>query len=125
MFLRPRRRSCSSSPTPTREQLMEEVQPFIAEFLCVRGLELSAEKTRVTAVEDGFDFLGQTIRKHRGKLIITPSKNCVLLGLVIFRCCGYLWNNAQIDTNKETSAITTATIASLFDRVDCTTPSLC
>ena len=61
----------------TREQLMEEVQPFIAEFLRVRGLELSAEKTRVTAVEDGFDFLGQTIRKHRGKLIITPSKKNV------------------------------------------------
>ena len=61
----------------SRELLSEEVQPFLVEFLRARGLELSVEKTRVTAVEDGFDFLGQTVRKHRGKLLITPSKKNV------------------------------------------------
>ncbi len=56
----------------SRELLSEEVQPFLVEFLRARGLELSVEKTRVTAVEDGFDFLGQTVRKHRGKILIIP-----------------------------------------------------
>src|SRR5437588_6432541 len=46
-----------------------------------RGLQLSAEKTVITHIEQGFDFLGQTIRKyHRGKrtkFFITPSKKNV------------------------------------------------
>jgi RNA-directed DNA polymerase len=47
-------------------------------FLSERGLELSHEKTRITHIEDGFDFLGQTIRRHRnGKVIIKPSRRSV------------------------------------------------
>jgi RNA-directed DNA polymerase len=43
-----------------------------------RGLELSHEKTSITHIEDGFDFLGQTIRRHRnGKILIKPSKRSV------------------------------------------------
>src|SRR5262249_61314918 len=35
-------------------------------------------KTRITHSEDGFDFLGQTIRRHRnGKILIKPSKRSV------------------------------------------------
>jgi RNA-directed DNA polymerase len=49
------------------------VEPFRGE----RGLELSQEKTRITRIEDGFDFLGQTGRQYRQgrqeKLLITPS----------------------------------------------------
>ena len=37
-----------------------------------RGLELSPEKTLITHIEDGFDFLGQHLRKYKGKLLITP-----------------------------------------------------
>ena len=37
-------------------------------------MELSAEKTRVTHIQDGFDFLGQHLRKYGGKLLVTPSK---------------------------------------------------
>jgi RNA-directed DNA polymerase len=37
---------------------------------------LSPEKTRITHINQGFDFLGQTLRKHgNGKLRITPSKD--------------------------------------------------
>ena len=36
-----------------------------------RGLELSQEKTVITHIEDGFDFLGQNVRKYNGKLLIT------------------------------------------------------
>src|SRR2546429_7036828 len=39
-----------------------------------RGLELSIEKTLITHIEDGFDFLGQHLRKYNGKLLIKPSK---------------------------------------------------
>jgi len=57
-----------------RETLEEQVLPFIKIFLQERGLELSAEKTRITHITEGFDFLGQNIRRYNGKLIIKPSK---------------------------------------------------
>jgi RNA-directed DNA polymerase len=54
------------------------VKPLVEQFLSVRGLELSHEKTRITRVEDGFDFLGQTVRRFRdGKVIVKPSKKGV------------------------------------------------
>jgi len=37
-------------------------------FLAKRGLTLSAEKTRLTHINEGFDFLGFTIRKFKHKL---------------------------------------------------------
>jgi RNA-directed DNA polymerase len=43
-----------------------------------RGLELSAEKTIITSMEDGFDFLGFNSRHYGGKLLIKPSKKKVL-----------------------------------------------
>jgi integrase len=39
-----------------------------------RGLQLSPEKTCITHIEQGFDFLGQNLRKYGGRLLITPSK---------------------------------------------------
>jgi RNA-directed DNA polymerase len=62
----------------SRVLLQFEVQPLVAQFLQERGLELSHEKTRITHIENGFDFLGQTIRRHRhGKVLIKPSKRSV------------------------------------------------
>ena len=61
----------------SKELLENEVKPLIAQFLSERGLELSAEKTSITHIEDGFDFLGQNVRKYDGKLIIKPSKASV------------------------------------------------
>ncbi len=46
-------------------------------FLQERGLELSQTKTRITHISDGFDFLGQNIRKYQGKLLIKPSTRSV------------------------------------------------
>jgi RNA-directed DNA polymerase len=65
--------------TGTSQILLQyEVQPLVEQFLKERGLELSHEKTRITHIEDGFDFLGQTIRRHAsGKIIIKPSKRNV------------------------------------------------
>jgi RNA-directed DNA polymerase len=38
------------------------------------GLTLSPEKTKITHINDGFDFLGWNFRKYGGKLLIKPSK---------------------------------------------------
>jgi RNA-directed DNA polymerase len=54
--------------------MLVEIQGFTAQFLAERGLELSPEKTRLTHIDEGFDFLGQNIRRYNGKLIIKPSK---------------------------------------------------
>ena len=44
----------------------EGSEALVEQFLRERGLELSHEKTRITQIEDGFDFLGQTVRKYSG-----------------------------------------------------------
>lgn len=61
----------------SKEVLESEVKPLIEAFMKERGLELSPEKTLITHIEDGFDFLGQHLRKYNGKLLITPSKKNV------------------------------------------------
>src|SRR5215470_10999292 len=58
----------------SKELLRDQVQPLVAHFLKERGLELSHEKTQITHIEDGFDFLGQNVRRYRcGKVLITPA----------------------------------------------------
>jgi RNA-directed DNA polymerase len=65
--------------TGTSEVLLEYgVKPLVEQFLKERGLELSHEKTRITHSEDGFDFLGQTVRRFKnGKVLIKPSSKSV------------------------------------------------
>ncbi len=58
----------------SKELLENEVKPIVKAFMAERGLQLSPEKTVVTHISDGFDFLGQNIRKYNGKLLIKPSK---------------------------------------------------
>ncbi len=58
----------------SKEILEQEVKPLIEAFLKERGLRLSQTKTKVTHISEGYDFLGQNIRKYRGKLINKPSK---------------------------------------------------
>lgn len=54
--------------------LENEVRPLVEQFLRDRGLVLSQEKTSITNVVDGFDFLGQNLRKYGGKLLVKPSR---------------------------------------------------
>jgi RNA-directed DNA polymerase len=57
------------------EILLNTVKPLIEQFLTDRGLQLSQEKTKITCVTKGFDFLGQNIRMYsKGKLLIRPTK---------------------------------------------------
>nr|PMI39976.1 group II intron reverse transcriptase/maturase [Vibrio lentus] len=68
--------TCSS-----KEVLVNDIKPLIAGFLAERGLALSEEKTKITHIDDGFDFLGFNHRKYKGKLLIKPSKSNTLLFL--------------------------------------------
>ena len=61
----------------SKELLENEVKPIVAEFLAARGLTLSSEKTKITHINDGFDFLSQNVRKYKGKLLIKPAKESV------------------------------------------------
>ena len=60
-----------------REILESQIKPAVSEFLQVRGLTLSEEKTKITHIDEGFDFLGFNIRKYKGTLLIKPSKKNV------------------------------------------------
>jgi len=61
----------------SKEVLEQRVKPTVVAFLRERGLELSSEKTHVTHIDQGFDFLGFNLRKYNGKLLIKPAKASV------------------------------------------------
>jgi RNA-directed DNA polymerase len=62
----------------SKETLENEIKPAITAFLKERVLELSQEKTKVTHITEGFNFLGQNVRKYPSqgklKLLIKPSE---------------------------------------------------
>jgi RNA-directed DNA polymerase len=62
--------------TAANESLLrEKVIPILKEALNEVGLKLSEEKTKITRIDKGFDFLGFNIRKYNNqKLLIKPSK---------------------------------------------------
>ncbi len=60
-----------------REYLEQEIIPMIGKFLVKRGLELSQEKSKITHINDGFDFLGFNIRKYKNKCLTKPKKEAV------------------------------------------------
>jgi RNA-directed DNA polymerase len=65
----------------------EKAKLIIGEWLAIRGLAFSEEKTRIVHLNEGFDFLSFTFRQHeaRGnakakngvKLVVLPSKKAV------------------------------------------------
>ena len=59
----------------SKEVLTNKVIPILTEALAKVGLELSPTKTKITHIDDGFDFLGFNVRKYKnGKLLIKPAK---------------------------------------------------
>src|SRR5215472_12526906 len=62
----------------SKDLLEGEIKPLVEQFLQERGLELSPTKTVITHVEQGFDLLGQSVRRYsNGKLLTKPSKKNV------------------------------------------------
>jgi RNA-directed DNA polymerase len=59
----------------TKETLEQKIKPAVVAFLATRGLELSEQKTTITHIEAGFNFLGQNVRKYQNKLVIKPAKD--------------------------------------------------
>lgn len=62
----------------------ERAKQKLAEWLAPRGLEMSAEKTNIVHIDQGFDFLGfnirryKSVRKKRGTVIhIKPSEKSI------------------------------------------------
>lgn len=68
----------------SKELLEDVVKPWVEQFLSARGVALSREKTQITHIHQGFDFLGWNFRKYvpkspyrNAKLLIKPSKKNV------------------------------------------------
>lgn len=63
--------------TADNEDILIEIKSMLEQFLLHRGLKLSKEKTVITHINQGFDFLGWSFRKYKKKLIIKPSKKSI------------------------------------------------
>ena len=61
----------------SEELIRNEIIPLVKGFLKVRGLQLSKEKSKITHINEGFDFLSQNIRKYKGKLLMRLSKDSI------------------------------------------------
>lgn len=62
----------------SREIIENEIKPIVKGFLKKRGLSLSEEKTKVTHINDGFNFLSQNTRKYsKGKVLQKPDKSAI------------------------------------------------
>jgi RNA-directed DNA polymerase len=61
----------------SKEILEQKVKPAVVAFLAKRGLTLSEEKTHITHIDSGCDFLGFNLRKYNGKLLIKPAKKSI------------------------------------------------
>ena len=61
----------------SREQA-EQVKARLAEWLAPRGLVFNEDKTQITHLDQGVDFLGFTIRRYpNGKLLTKPSNDAL------------------------------------------------
>ncbi|MCD4810344.1 MAG: group II intron reverse transcriptase/maturase [Methanosarcinales archaeon] len=63
--------------TAKNEEMAIEIKELVTNFLEDRGLELSDEKTLITHIDNGFDFLGWNFRKYKGKLLVKPSRKSI------------------------------------------------
>ena len=59
------------------KETAEKAKELIKNYLAGRGLELSEEKTLITHIDEGFDFLGWNFRKYNGTMLIKPSKKSI------------------------------------------------
>jgi RNA-directed DNA polymerase len=61
----------------SQEILEQKVRPALTDFLTPRGLVLSEQKTVITPITKGFNFLGHTVRRFGDKLLTSPAKSNV------------------------------------------------
>lgn len=83
----------------TPEIIINKIKPAIEGYLQQRGLTLSENKTKITHIEEGFDFLGFNIRKYKGSYLSIPSKESMKLFLKEIRFLikkGYGWSAVNL-----------------------------
>ena len=85
--------------TADTKEIAEELRDLVSQFLEKRGLTLSEEKTMITHIDDGFDFLGWTFRKFKGKLIVKPSKNSIKT--LIRKCATIILKEGKASSQSE------------------------
>jgi len=55
----------------------QQVKERLAGWLAPRGLVFNEDKTTIVHLDQGLDFLGVTVRRYAGKLLIKPSKPAI------------------------------------------------
>jgi len=63
--------------TSQTKEIAEKARSIIEEFLAERGLELSLDKSKITHIDEGFDFLRYNFQKYKGKLRVKPSQKSI------------------------------------------------
>jgi RNA-directed DNA polymerase len=63
--------------TGRSKRQMERIKIAIAQFLNLRGLRISDEKTSIKHINDGFDFLGWNFRKYNNTFLCKISKKSI------------------------------------------------
>lgn len=88
-------------------QILERsVIPVLTDFLSVRGLHLSEEKTVITHIDTGFDFLGWRIQRYGRQTIATPSaKNMLSLRTKVESVLFSSWSSRKMMEDKLKSII--------------------
>ena len=85
--------------TANSKEIAEELKTTVSQFLQSRGLALSEEKTAITHIDKGFDFLGWTFKKYSGKLIVKPSKSSIKN--IIRRCSTIILKESKASTQSD------------------------
>ena len=68
-------RTTSSSPATHKELLENEVKPLVEQFLKRAGIDRSRPRRPASRhIDEGFDFLGQNLRKYGGKCSSNPRR---------------------------------------------------
>lgn len=67
--------------TAETKQDIEDIIPVVEAWLRERGLMLNQDKTKVTHIREGFNFLGFNIRQHQGRTFCFPEKEKILAKL--------------------------------------------
>ena len=84
--------------TSKDKESLEIILIQIQQWLSQRGLEISAEKTGIIHINDGFNFLGFNLRQYHGKLLIKPQKEKVL---AFCKKVGQILSGMKANTQEE------------------------
>lgn len=85
--------------TANSRETAEELKTVVSSFLKSRGLMLSDEKTTITHIDEGFEFLGWNFRKFKEKLIVKPSKDSIKN--LIRKCSNIILKESKASTQSD------------------------